>query len=108
MLLSFFIKRKRALLYQYLAALQPYIDGVRRIATSHLSLHVWESLCFSDFPDVLDNLILLGINQLNTRKIHPSAKKISFHPIFSAVGKHTNFFEAFRAASRPYFTYASR
>ncbi len=37
MLLSFFIKRKRALLYQYLAALQPYIDGVRRVATSHLS-----------------------------------------------------------------------
>ena len=30
-------------------------------------------------------------------------EKISFHPIFSAVGKHTNFFEAFRAASQPLF-----
>ncbi len=75
MLLSFFIKRKRALLYQYLAALQPYIDGVR---------------------------------QLDIVKFALPLKKISFHPIFSAVGKHCNFFEAFRAASRPYFTYASR
>ena len=37
---------------------------------------------------VLDNLSFLDINKLNTRKIHvlPTAKKISFHPIFLAVG----------------------
>ena len=28
--------------------------------------------------------------------------KISFHPIFSAIGKHTNFFMSYRAASQPY------
>ena len=28
--------------------------------------------------------------------------KISFHPIFSTVGRHTNFFMSYRAASQPY------
>ncbi len=49
-----------------------------------------------------------GVQQLDIVKFALPLMKISFHPIFSAVGKHTNFFEASQAASRPfyYFTFS--
>ncbi len=48
--------------------------------------------------------LLDGVRQLDTVKFALPLAKISFHPIFAVVGKHRNFFEAFRAASQPYFT----
>ena len=48
-------------------------------------------------------LIFDGVQQLDIVKFALPLVKISFHPIFSVVGKHTNFFEASRAASQPYF-----
>ena len=49
------------------------------------------------------NLVLICVQQLDIVKFALPLVKISFHPIFSVVGKHTNFFEASRAASQPYF-----
>ncbi|CAI3360274.1 hypothetical protein CIRMBP1292_01645 [Enterococcus cecorum] len=53
-------------------------------------------------------LIFDGVQQLDIVKFALPLVKISFHPIFSAVGKHTNFFMSGRAASRPfyYFTFS--
>ncbi|KLO71875.1 hypothetical protein AA987_02885 [Enterococcus cecorum] len=42
-----------------------------------------------------------GVQQLDIVKFALPLEKISFHPIFSAVGKHTNFFMSEQAASRP-------
>ncbi|OUZ18675.1 hypothetical protein A5869_000316 [Enterococcus cecorum] len=52
------------------------------------------------------NLVLICVQQLDIVKFALPLVKISFHPIFSVVGKHTNFFEASRAASQPYFTFS--
>ena len=46
-----------------------------------------------------------GVWQLDIVKFALPLAKISFHPIFAVVGKHTNFFEAFQAASQPYFIF---
>ena len=65
-----------------------------------------------DFPDIPDNLsclelidplhiLVIGVQQLDIVKFALPLVKISFHPIFSAVGKHTNFFMSEQAASRP-------
>ena len=43
-----------------------------------------------------------GVRQLDIVKFALPLAKISFHPIFSAVGKHTNFFEASQAALQPF------
>ncbi len=48
-------------------------------------------------------LIFDGVQQLDIVKFALPLVKISFHSIFSAVGKYTNFFEASQAASQPYF-----
>ena len=48
------------------------------------------------------SFILICVQQLDIVKFALPLVKISFHPIFSAGGKHTNFFEASRAALRPY------
>jgi hypothetical protein len=56
-----------------------------------------------DFPDIPDKLSCLeltdpahnlihGVQQLDIVKFALPLEKISFHPIFSAVGKHCNFF----------------
>ncbi len=42
-----------------------------------------------------------GVQQLDIVKFALPLVKISFHPIFSAGGKHTNFFMSEQAASRP-------
>ena len=57
--------------------------------------------CLQD--NLLCYLVFDGVQQLDIVKFALPLMKISFHPIFSAVGKHTNFFEALQAASRPYF-----
>ncbi|MCJ0601056.1 hypothetical protein, partial [Enterococcus cecorum] len=36
--------------------------------------------------------LIIGVQQLDIVKFALPLEKISFHPIFSAVGKHTNFF----------------
>ncbi len=43
-----------------------------------------------------------GVQQLDIVKFALPLDKISFHPILSAEGKHTNFFMSGRAASQPY------
>ena len=43
-----------------------------------------------------------GVQQLDIVKFALPLEKISFHPIFSAEGKHTNFFMSKQAASRPF------
>ena len=48
-----------------------------------------------------------GVRQLDIVKFALPLAKISFHPIFAVVGKHTNFFEAFQAASQPCFNLCS-
>ena len=45
-----------------------------------------------------------GVRQLDIVKFALPLAKISFHPIFAVVGKHTNFFMSGRAASQPYLT----
>ena len=52
---------------------------------------------------LLHDLVLICVQRPDIVKFALPLVKISFHPIFSAVGKHTNFFEASRAASRPCF-----
>ena len=52
------------------------------------------------------NLVLICVQQLDIVKFALPLVKISFHPIFSAIGKHTNFFETSRAALQPYFTFS--
>ena len=54
------------------------------------------------------DLVLICVQQLDIVKFALPLVKISFHPIFSAVGKHTNFFMSGRAASRLfyYFTFS--
>ncbi len=47
------------------------------------------------------HILVIGVQQLDIVKFALPFEKIFFHPIFSTVGKHTNFFEAFQAASRP-------
>ena len=47
------------------------------------------------------NLVLICVQQLDIVKFALPLVKISFHPILPAGGKHTNFFEASQAASRP-------
>ncbi len=67
---------------------------------------------FSIYPLVADRVDLQpyidGVRQLDIVKFALPLAKISFHPIFAVGGKHTNFFMSKRAASQPYFTYASR
>ena len=57
---------------------------------------------------LLHDLVLICVQRLDIVKFALQLVKISFHPIFSAVGKHTNFFEALQAALRPcfYFTFS--
>ncbi len=66
-----------------------------------------------DFPDIPENLaawscstrltsFIDGAQQLDIVKFALPLVKISFHPIFQAVGKHTNFFMSNQAASRPF------
>ena len=57
---------------------------------------------------LLCDLVLICVQQLDIVKFALPLVKISFHPIFSAVGKHTNFFMSGQAASRPcfYFTFS--
>ncbi len=43
-----------------------------------------------------------GVQLLDIVKFALSLEKISFHPIFAVLGKHTNFFEASQAASQPF------
>ncbi len=45
-----------------------------------------------------------GVQQLDIVKFALPLAKISFHPIFSVAGEHTNFFMSGRAASQPYLT----
>ena len=45
--------------------------------------------------------LLIGVQQLDIVKFALPLEKISFHPIFSMEGKHTNFFMSYQAASRP-------
>ncbi|WP_113785102.1 hypothetical protein [Enterococcus cecorum] len=45
-----------------------------------------------------------GVQLLDIVKFALPLEKISFHPIFSAVGKHTNFFMSDQAASQPFIT----
>ena len=47
------------------------------------------------------HILVIGVQQLDIVKFALPLVKISFHPIFSAVGKHTNFFMSEQAASRP-------
>ena len=47
-------------------------------------------------------LVFDGIRQLDIVKFALPLAKISFHPIFAVVGKHTNFFMSNQAASQPY------
>ena len=53
--------------------------------------------CLTKLPHIL----VIGVQQLDIVKFALPLVKISFHPIFSAVGKHTNFFMSEQAASRP-------
>ena len=46
--------------------------------------------------------LLDGVRQLDIVKFALPLAKISFHPIFAVVGKHTNFFVSVQAASQPY------
>ena len=46
--------------------------------------------------------LLDSVRQLDIVKFALTLAKISFHPIFAVVGKHTNFFMSGQAASRPY------
>ena len=48
------------------------------------------------------NLVLICVQQLDIVKFALPLVKISFHPIFSAEGKHTNFFMSYQTASQPY------
>ncbi len=48
--------------------------------------------------------LLDGVRQLDIVKFALPLAKISFHPIFAVVGKHTNFFMSVQAASQPYFS----
>ena len=43
-----------------------------------------------------------GVWQLDIVKFALPLAKISFHPIFAVVGKHTNFFMSKQAASQPF------
>ncbi len=43
-----------------------------------------------------------GVRQLDIVKFALPLEKISFHPIFSAEGKHTNFFMSGQVASQPF------
>ncbi len=52
----------------------------------------------------LTSFFLYGVQQLDIVKFALPLVKISFHPIFPAGGKHTNFFEASQAALRPLLT----
>ena len=58
------------------------------------------------YPLVADQVdsqpFIHGVQQLDIVKFALPLVKISFHPIFSAVGKHTNFFMSVRAASQPF------
>ena len=47
------------------------------------------------------NLDIDGVWQLDIVKFTLTLEKISFHPIFSAVGKHTNFFMSNQVALQP-------
>ena len=60
-----------------------------------------ETLSCLELTDTPHILKIDGVQQLDIVKFALPLEKISFHPIFSAVGKHTNFFEASQAASRP-------
>ncbi len=71
MLLSFFRKRKRALLYQYLAALQPYIDGVNRLATSAYK------------PPRLGKSLLLGLSRRVGQSYPLVADQVDLQPYFT-------------------------
>ena len=55
-------------------------------------------------PSRLTSFILYGVQQLDIVKFALPLVKISFHPIFPARGKHTNFFMSEQAASRPLLT----
>ena len=69
---------------------------MRRIfLTFRTNLAAWS------WPTRLTTLIH-GVRQLDIVKFVLPLAKISFHPIFAVVGKHTNFFEAFQAASQPF------
>ncbi len=95
-------------------------DGVQRLATSaYKPARLGKSLLLGlsrrsgqTYPLVADRVASQpyfdGVQQLDIVKFTLPHEKISFHPIFSAVGKHTNFFMSGRAASRPfyYFTFS--
>ncbi|MDK2843546.1 MAG: hypothetical protein PWP69_338 [Enterococcus sp.] len=88
---------------------------VQRLATSeHKPARLGKSLLLGlsrrsgqTYPLVADRVasqpLFDGVQQLDIVKFALPLVKISFHPIFSAVGKHENFFEASQAASRPYY-----
>ena len=70
-------------------------------------------------PKLIDNLLIVadrvdlqpyfdGVRQLDIVKLALPLEKIYFHPIFSVVGKHTNFFMSAQAASQPYFDGVNR
>ena len=77
------------------------------------SLHAKSRLGFFDllYPLVADlsrfTTLIHGVRQLDIVKFALPLAKISFHPIFAVVGKHTNFFEAFRVASQPFINLCS-
>ena len=64
---------------------------------------ILEKFLRSWLTESLHNLIH-GVQQLDIVKFALPLEKISFHPIFSAVGKHTNFFMSNQAASQPFIS----
>ncbi|MDK2844404.1 MAG: hypothetical protein PWP69_1196 [Enterococcus sp.] len=60
-----------------------------------------ETLSCLELIDPPHILKIDGVQQLDIVKFALPFDKISFHPIFSTEGKHTNFFMSGQAASRP-------
>ena len=65
--------------------------------------NIFEKILRSWLTDPAHNLFH-GVQQLDIVKLALPLEKISFHPIFSAVGKHTNFFMSNQAASQPFIS----